>query len=266
MTRLCAVYLYGSAVRGGLRPGERPRPVCRLSADLRPTASADVWSSSCFRSPAGACGQQEWRPVELTLVVESDIKPWRYPPRTEFQYGEWLRDRFDAGDVDPEDPNNPDLAVLIEMVRRTGSRSADCRRPRLLPTVPAADLRLRSSTSCRVCSRISTPTRPTSCSRSRGSGTRWRPGISRRRTTPRTGRSRDSTPTIRPAPGEGAGHLRRHGEDDDWRADLAAGQGHRPIARSPDQAARQTLNTIGAHVEQVPRRRYLRDPHTHRLR
>jgi streptomycin 3"-adenylyltransferase len=49
------------------------------------------------------------RPLDFDLLVQSDIRPWRYPPRFDFHYSEWwpgVRER----------DTNPDLAVLITMV------------------------------------------------------------------------------------------------------------------------------------------------------
>ena len=31
----------------------------------------------------------------MSVVVEADVKPWRYPPGQEFLYGEWLRDIYE---------------------------------------------------------------------------------------------------------------------------------------------------------------------------
>jgi Domain of unknown function (DUF4111) len=57
------------------------------------------------------------RPIELTIVVESEIRPWRYPPSFDFQYGEWLRDEFENGNLEPWPTTaNPDVASLIAMV------------------------------------------------------------------------------------------------------------------------------------------------------
>ena len=136
---LTAVYLYGSAVQGGLKPASdldvfvvtRRRTTRaqkrRLAAGLRPISARDT------RPPP-------WRPVELTIVVQSDIRPWRYPPRMDFQYGEWLRARFDAGDVAPASPVSPDLAVLVSMVRLVGRPLVGPPPEELLDPVPRADL------------------------------------------------------------------------------------------------------------------------------
>ena len=57
------------------------------------------------------------RPVEVTLVVQSEVRPWRYPPRMDLQYGDWWRAEFERGDVEPwPSTTNPDLAPLIRMV------------------------------------------------------------------------------------------------------------------------------------------------------
>lgn len=54
------------------------------------------------------------RPVELTVVAQPEVRPWRFPPRREFQYGEWLRKDIEAGVVQgPVD--DPDLALLLTM-------------------------------------------------------------------------------------------------------------------------------------------------------
>jgi streptomycin 3"-adenylyltransferase len=53
----------------------------------------------------------------LTVVVESEIRPWHYPPAFDFQYGDWLRSEFESGNVEPwPTTTNPDLASLIAMV------------------------------------------------------------------------------------------------------------------------------------------------------
>jgi streptomycin 3"-adenylyltransferase len=59
------------------------------------------------------------RYLELTIVVQSDVRPWRYPPHMDFQYGDWLRDELERGDVPPP-AHNPDLAALITMTLLNG--------------------------------------------------------------------------------------------------------------------------------------------------
>ena len=42
------------------------------------------------------------------------MRPWRYPPSLDFQYGDWLRARFERGNVAPwPTATSPDLATLL---------------------------------------------------------------------------------------------------------------------------------------------------------
>jgi predicted nucleotidyltransferase len=112
---LVGAYLHGSAVLGGLQVQsdidvlaviERP-----LTSDERRRMIAQLLVVS-GRYPYATPP----RPLELTVVVRSEIHPWRYPPVADFQYGEWLRDRFEAGDPEARSSKvDPDLALLITM-------------------------------------------------------------------------------------------------------------------------------------------------------
>lgn len=108
-------YLFGSAVLGGLQPAS---DLDVLVVSRRQTTREEkqrlverLLAISGRRTPKG-----RWRRVELTIVVESQIRPWRYPPRFDFQYGDWLRGEFESGAVEPwPTTTNPDLAALITM-------------------------------------------------------------------------------------------------------------------------------------------------------
>jgi predicted nucleotidyltransferase len=108
-------YLFGSAVLGGLQTGS---DLDVLAVSRRSTTRAQkqglvgrLLPISGRRTPDG-----RWRRVELTVVVESEIKPWRYPPRFDFQYGDWLRAEFERGELTPwTTTRSPDLAVLTTM-------------------------------------------------------------------------------------------------------------------------------------------------------
>ena len=108
-------YLHGSAALGELRP-KSDLDVFVVSARSTTRAEkqrlvARLLAVSGRRAPVPA------RPVELTIVVESEIRPWRYPASFDFQYGEWLRHEFETGNVEPwPTTTNPDLASLITMV------------------------------------------------------------------------------------------------------------------------------------------------------
>lgn len=109
-------YLFGSAVLGGLR-SESDLDV--LVVSMRPTTREEkqrlIDRLLAFSGRSAPHGR--WRRVELTIVVESEIKPWRYPPSFDFQYGDWLRGEFESGNLEPwPTTTNPDLAALITMV------------------------------------------------------------------------------------------------------------------------------------------------------
>ncbi|HET8986497.1 MAG TPA: aminoglycoside adenylyltransferase domain-containing protein [Trueperaceae bacterium] len=55
------------------------------------------------------------RPVELTIVIQRELRPWRYPPKCELLYGEWLRDEIVDGTA-LEPFANPDLALVVTSV------------------------------------------------------------------------------------------------------------------------------------------------------
>lgn len=113
---LVGAYLFGSAVQGGLRP-ESDLDI--LAVSKRPTTLGErerlvrgFMAMSGKSTPEGT-----WRRVEVTIVVQSDITPWRYPPILDFQYGDWLRPEFEKGTFGPSPtPLRPDLALLIRMV------------------------------------------------------------------------------------------------------------------------------------------------------
>lgn len=136
---IAGMYLFGSALVGGLRPAsdldlfvvvERPTTESERALLVRRLTPI----SSRLERP------DTWRPVELTVVVGSEVRPWRHPARMEFQFGEWMRQELEAGAV-PGPRANADLAVLISMVR--GSSRSLVGRPatELLAAVPVADLK-----------------------------------------------------------------------------------------------------------------------------
>ncbi|MCG5119250.1 DUF4111 domain-containing protein [Streptomyces sp. T7(2022)] len=130
---LVAVYLYGSATTTGLRPYS--------DLDVFVVLRRGLWDeerrglTARLLGISGAPG----RPVELTVVVLGDVVPWRYPARQEYQYGEWLREAYERGEV-PGARVEPDLAVLTRMVVADGRVLAGPPAGEVLPEVPAEDV------------------------------------------------------------------------------------------------------------------------------
>jgi predicted nucleotidyltransferase len=108
---LVGAYLFGSAAMSTLRPNS---DLDLMAVAARPTSSEE--KSSLINRLLSISGAPN-RPVELTIVVASEVKPWRYPPRMDFQFGDWWRSEFERGELEPwGTPVNPDLASLIRMV------------------------------------------------------------------------------------------------------------------------------------------------------
>jgi len=129
---LVGAYLHGSSVLGELRPrsdldvlavggrslahGEKRELVDRLlSISLRP------------------------RPIEVTVVSEQEIRPWRYPPNIELQYGDWLRAELERGEVEPSNPA-PDLAILISIALQSDAALMGSPPSEVFDPVPWADV------------------------------------------------------------------------------------------------------------------------------
>jgi predicted nucleotidyltransferase len=138
-SNVLGAYLYGSAVMGGLKPTS---DIDIFAVTARPTARGDrralidgLLPISGSRATTGPA-----RSIELTTVMESDIRPWRYPPRMDFLYGDWLRDSFAAGEDAPGRRPNPDLATLITLVLQAETPLFGPPAAEVFDAVPASDL------------------------------------------------------------------------------------------------------------------------------
>ncbi|WP_037804144.1 aminoglycoside nucleotidyltransferase ANT9 [Streptomyces sp. NRRL F-5135] len=147
-TDVVGVYAHGSAVRGGLRPHSdidvlavvRSRTTAALRRALVDGLLTLSGGGADTVGGAGGGGAGGARPVELTVVVASDVRPWRYPPLCEFQYGEWLREAYERGETPAPGPD-PDLAVLITAALRGDAPLAGPPPAEVLDPVPHDDLR-----------------------------------------------------------------------------------------------------------------------------
>jgi predicted nucleotidyltransferase len=106
-------YQHGSAVLGGVQPTSDidilviTRRLATL-AEKRQLVDGLMAISAPFPPP----GLE--RCVELTVVAQAQVQPWRYPPSFDLQYGEWLRRRFEHGDSLPlQAAVNADLTTLL---------------------------------------------------------------------------------------------------------------------------------------------------------
>lgn len=112
---LLGVYLYGSSLVGGL---QKYSDIDLFAVTSRATTSEEKAKLIAkLLQISGIYMKSSKRPLEITLVEKRMINPWQYPPHFDFQYGEYLRDSFEKGIIEPwENYEMPDLAVLVTQV------------------------------------------------------------------------------------------------------------------------------------------------------
>ncbi len=113
---LQAIHLFGSAVDGGLKPHSDIDLLVTVSEALTPSTRRALMTELLSVS-AWPGASETYRALEVTVVVRDEVVPWRYPPRREIQFGEWLRDALKAGTIEPATVDH-DLAILLTKVRQ----------------------------------------------------------------------------------------------------------------------------------------------------
>jgi len=139
--QIVGAYLFGSAVLGGLR---HESDLDLLTVVKRPTTLEQ--KQRLVQPLLLLSGRDGRRHLELTVVVESEIRPWRYPPRIDFQYGDWLRSDFANGKAEPWSAENPDLAVLLAAVRLYSEPVLGPPAPDVIDPIPSDDVRAAITT------------------------------------------------------------------------------------------------------------------------
>ncbi|MEV2233778.1 aminoglycoside adenylyltransferase family protein [Streptomyces phaeochromogenes] len=139
-SEVAGVCLHGSAVLGGLRPDSDLDVFVVARRRMTDRERRNLLHGLLWISGRGARSGVPARPVELIVVAQGEVRPWRYPPRCEFLYGEWLREEFERGEV-PAPAAMPDLAPLITMVLLGDTPLFGPPPARLLAPVPHEDLR-----------------------------------------------------------------------------------------------------------------------------
>lgn len=136
---LLGIYLYGSALVGGL---QKFSDIDLLAVVDRPsTAPEKATIASRMLGISGVYLKSAKKPVELTIIVRADINPWRYPPSFDFQYGDWLRGEFERGICQPWISKfMPDLALLITQVLLASKTIYGSAPTELLCPVPYRDV------------------------------------------------------------------------------------------------------------------------------
>ncbi|MEU4316385.1 aminoglycoside adenylyltransferase family protein [Nocardia sp. NPDC024068] len=136
--KLAALYLYGSAVTGGLRYDSDLDFLAVTGSGLRP-AERKTLTDRLLRASGRWPRTGAARPVELTVVARAALDTPGFPPRAEFVYGEWLRADLELGHL-PEPVHDPDLTILIAMARQSSWALYGPPAHRLFAPVPSGDI------------------------------------------------------------------------------------------------------------------------------
>ena len=139
---LLGLYLHGSAVAGGLRPDSDLDLLAVVERSLTRTERRELIDGLLGLSGRGDPSGRA-RSLELSVVRRDVVRPWRYPPEQELQYGDWWRGELEAGG-EPWASPNPDLAIAVASALAADRALLGPSAGELLDPVPAADL-VRSS-------------------------------------------------------------------------------------------------------------------------
>lgn len=133
------VYLFGSAVIGGLRINSDVDVLVIINHSLSEVTRRKLTDRLMLIS--GKIGNIDFvRPLEVTVINRADVVPWRYPPKNEFIYGEWLRDEIEQGRI-PAPTYDPDLAIVLNQVRNNSISLVGNDASEILDPVPMTDIR-----------------------------------------------------------------------------------------------------------------------------
>lgn len=138
---LRAIHLYGSTVDGGLKPASDVDLLVTVSRPpsepVRRALVRDLLPISVPLMPMGNGGMR--RPLEVTIIAHDQVVPWRYPPRRELQFGEWLREDLLAGVLNPP-AADPDVTILVTKARQRSIALFGPPAATLFEPVPREDL------------------------------------------------------------------------------------------------------------------------------
>ena len=136
---LLGIYLYGSSILGGL---QKYSDIDLFVVSNRATTREEkVKLATALLKISGIYMKGKKLPIEMTIVEKSEINPWHYPPRFNFQYGEWLRTQFEQGNVEPwSNKEMPDLALLVTQLLLASHTLVGANPDQLLCKVPYKDV------------------------------------------------------------------------------------------------------------------------------
>lgn len=136
---IVGVYLFGSAVNGGLRINSDVDVLVVVNHSLSEGIRKKLTDRLMLIS-GKISNTDSMRPLEVTVINHGDVVPWRYPPRNEFIYGEWLRSEYEKGKIQ-EPTYDPDLVIVLAQVRKNSISLFGPEASDMLDPVPMIDIR-----------------------------------------------------------------------------------------------------------------------------
>ncbi len=138
---LLGIYLYGSSILGGLQ--KYSDIDLFVVSNRASTRKEKAKLAAALLKISGIYMRSKKLPIEMTIVVKSEINPWHYPPRFDFQYGEWLRKQFKHGNIEPWPTKEmADLALLITQILLISNTLMGVDPDQLLSKVPYKDFKI----------------------------------------------------------------------------------------------------------------------------
>lgn len=135
---LLGVYLYGSAVMGGLRINSDVDILAVTKSSLSEKIRREL-TDRLMQISGKPETAKVVRPLEVTVINRKEVVPWQYPPRFEYMYGEWLRERFEEGMI-AEPTVDPDLALLLAQAERNSITLFGPKMAEVLDSIPWIDI------------------------------------------------------------------------------------------------------------------------------
>ena len=135
---LLGVYLYGSSLVGGL---QKFSDIDLFVVTNRVTSSEEKTRLiTNLLQISGIYMKSSKLPIEMTIVEKAAINPWQYPPHFDFQYGDWVRESFEKGVIEPWlNHEMPDLALIVTQVLLKSQTLWGLEPEQLLALVPYHD-------------------------------------------------------------------------------------------------------------------------------
>lgn len=136
--QLIGIYLYGSAILGGLHPNSDVDVLLITNHEMPGEIRNELTKQLMTISGEVGCTQK--RPLEVTVINQGDMIPWQFPPKCEYMYGEWLREEMEAGGI-PQPYYDPDIAILLQQARGYSVPLKGPKAMKLIPPIPISEIR-----------------------------------------------------------------------------------------------------------------------------